>query len=117
MGTVVHHRRLHPDHHRPHHVRPWTRRTSCAGGNTVPDGELAGVVEEVLDGVAGAKIGRPIGHTTEAVTAVELDGWRTSGGSSRSTWREDLGLRRSLPPTVDGVRVDVAVVGPVASTD
>jgi hypothetical protein len=34
---------------------------------------------------------------------------------------EDAGLRRSLPPRVDGVRVDVAVVGPVtastASTD
>jgi hypothetical protein len=31
---------------------------------------------------------------------------------------EDAGLRRSLPPLVDGVRVDVAVVGPVtASTD
>ena len=31
---------------------------------------------------------------------------------------EDAGLRSSLPPRVDGVRVDVAVVGPVtASTD
>jgi hypothetical protein len=31
---------------------------------------------------------------------------------------EDAGLRRSLPTLVDGVRVDVAVVGPVtASTD
>ena len=31
---------------------------------------------------------------------------------------EDAGLRRSLPPLVDGVRVDVAVVGRVtASTD
>ncbi len=31
---------------------------------------------------------------------------------------EDAGLRRSLPPLVDGVRVDVAVVGPVtASTE
>lgn len=31
---------------------------------------------------------------------------------------DDAGLRRSLPSRVDGVRVDVAVVGPVtASTD
>ena len=31
---------------------------------------------------------------------------------------EDAGLRRTLPSKVDGVRVDVAVVGPVtASTD
>ena len=31
---------------------------------------------------------------------------------------EDAGLRSSLPPRVDGVRVDIAVVGPVrASTD
>ena len=31
---------------------------------------------------------------------------------------EDAGLRRTLPPLVDGVRVDVAVVGPVsAATD
>lgn len=31
---------------------------------------------------------------------------------------EDAGLRQSLPQRVDGVRVDVAVVGPVtASTD
>ena len=29
---------------------------------------------------------------------------------------EDAGLRRSLPPRVDGVRVDVAVVGPVRAT-
>ena len=31
---------------------------------------------------------------------------------------EDADLRRSLPPLVDGVRVDLAVVGPLrASTD
>jgi hypothetical protein len=29
---------------------------------------------------------------------------------------EDAGLRKSLPATVDGVRVDVAVVGPVRAT-
>ena len=29
---------------------------------------------------------------------------------------EDAGLRRSLPPRVDGVRVDVAVVGPVTAS-
>ena len=29
---------------------------------------------------------------------------------------EDPGLRRSLPSLVDGVRVDVAVVGPVRAT-
>lgn len=29
---------------------------------------------------------------------------------------EDDGLRRTLPPRVDGVRVDVAVVGPVRAT-
>lgn len=29
---------------------------------------------------------------------------------------EDDGLRRSLPPRVDGVRVDVAVVGPISAT-
>lgn len=28
---------------------------------------------------------------------------------------EDAGLRRTLPPVVDGVRVDVAVVGPVTA--
>ncbi len=29
---------------------------------------------------------------------------------------EDAGLRRSLPSRVDGVRVDVAVVGPVSAS-
>ena len=29
---------------------------------------------------------------------------------------EDAGLRRTLPSVVDGVRVDVAVVGPVRAT-
>lgn len=28
---------------------------------------------------------------------------------------EDDGLRRTLPPRVDGVRVDVAVVGPISA--
>jgi hypothetical protein len=47
---------------------------ALVGGNAVPEGVLAGVVEEVLDGVAVAKTGRTTGHTTGAVTAVELDG-------------------------------------------
>ena len=47
---------------------------SLVGGNTVPEGVLSGVVEEVLDGVAVAKTGRTTGHTTGTVTAVELDG-------------------------------------------
>ena len=47
---------------------------ALVGGNTVPEGVLSGVVEEVLDGVAVAKTGRTTGHTTGAVTAVELDG-------------------------------------------
>jgi hypothetical protein len=47
---------------------------ALVGGNTVPEGVLSGVVEEVLDGVAVAKTGRTTGHTTGTVTAVELDG-------------------------------------------
>jgi hypothetical protein len=47
---------------------------ALVGGNHVPEGVLAGVVEEVLDGVAVAKTGRTTGHTTGTVTAVELDG-------------------------------------------
>jgi hypothetical protein len=47
---------------------------SLVGGNTVPEGVLSGVVEEVLDVVAVAKTGRTTGHTTGTVTAVELDG-------------------------------------------
>jgi hypothetical protein len=47
---------------------------ALVGGNTVPEGVLSGVVEEVLDGVAVAKTGRTTGHTTGVVTAVELDG-------------------------------------------
>jgi hypothetical protein len=47
---------------------------ALVGGNTVPEGVLSGVVEEVLDGVAVAKSGRTTGHTTGTVTAVELDG-------------------------------------------
>ncbi len=47
---------------------------ALVGGNTVPEGVLAGVVEEVLDGVEVAKTGRTTGHTTGTVTAVELDG-------------------------------------------
>ena len=44
------------------------------GGNQVPEGILSGVVEELLDGVLVAKVGRTTGHTTGTVTAVELDG-------------------------------------------
>jgi hypothetical protein len=44
------------------------------GGNQVPEGTLSGVVEELLDGVLVAKVGRTTGHTTGTVTAVELDG-------------------------------------------
>jgi hypothetical protein len=44
------------------------------GGNDVPEGTLSGVVEELLDGVLVAKVGRTTGHTTGTVTAVELDG-------------------------------------------
>ena len=44
------------------------------GGNSVPEGTLSGVVEDVLDGVPVAKTGRTTGHTTGTVTAVELDG-------------------------------------------
>ena len=47
---------------------------ALVGGNTVPEGQLAGVVEEVLDGVGVAKVGRTTGHTLGAITAVELDG-------------------------------------------
>jgi len=47
---------------------------ALVGGNTVPEGRLAGVVEEVLDGVDVAKVGRTTGHTLGVVTAVELDG-------------------------------------------
>jgi hypothetical protein len=47
---------------------------ALVGGNTVPEGALSGVVEEVLDGVTVAKTGRTTGHTTGTVTAVELDG-------------------------------------------
>lgn len=47
---------------------------ALVGGNVVPEGELHGVVDEVLDGVAVAKTGRTTGHTTGTVTAVELDG-------------------------------------------
>ena len=47
---------------------------ALVGGNGVPEGELSGVVEEVLDGVDVSKIGRTTGHTTGVVTAVELDG-------------------------------------------
>jgi hypothetical protein len=44
------------------------------GGNEVPEGTLSGVVEELLDGVLVAKVGRTTGHTTGTVTAIELDG-------------------------------------------
>ena len=47
---------------------------ALVGGNAVPEGQLAGVVEEVLDGVEVAKVGRTTGHTLGAITAVELDG-------------------------------------------
>lgn len=47
---------------------------ALVGGNTVPEGVLSGVVDEVLDGVPVAKTGRTTGHTTGTVTAVELDG-------------------------------------------
>ena len=47
---------------------------ALVGGNTVPEGVLSGVVDEVLDGVPVAKTGRTTGHTTGVVTAVELDG-------------------------------------------
>lgn len=47
---------------------------ALVGGNTVPEGTLSGVVEEILDGIAVAKVGRTTGHTVGAVTAVELDG-------------------------------------------
>ena len=44
------------------------------GGNEVPEGVLSGVVDDPLDGVLVAKVGRTTGHTTGSVTAVELDG-------------------------------------------
>lgn len=47
---------------------------ALVGGNGVPEGELSGLVMEVLDDVAVAKVGRTTGHTTGRVTAVELDG-------------------------------------------
>ena len=47
---------------------------ALVGGNSVPEGTLAGVVEEVLDGVEVAKVGRTTGHTVGEITAVELDG-------------------------------------------
>jgi hypothetical protein len=47
---------------------------ALVAGNTVPEGELCAALDDVLDGVAVAKVGRTTGHTTGAVTAVELDG-------------------------------------------
>lgn len=47
---------------------------ALVGGNTVPEGTLSGVVEEVLDGVAVGKVGRTTDHTHGTITAVELDG-------------------------------------------
>lgn len=44
------------------------------GGNTVPEGELSRVAQDLLDGLAVAKVGRTTGHTTGTITAVELDG-------------------------------------------
>lgn len=45
-----------------------------AADNTVVEGVLAGVVDDPLDGLEVAKVGRTTGHTTGLVTAVELDG-------------------------------------------
>ena len=53
---------------------------ALVGGNLVAEGTLSGVVEQVLDGVAVAKVGRTTGHTTGTVTAVELDGVRVDYG-------------------------------------
>lgn len=54
------------------------------GGNAVPEGELAGVVDDVLDGVDVAKVGRTTGHTTGVVTVVELDGVTVDYGDGRT---------------------------------
>ena len=57
-------------------LRSWAAVDDPAlvGGNAVPEGTLAGVVEEVLDGVEVAKVGRTTGHTSGTISAVELDG-------------------------------------------
>lgn len=46
----------------------------AVGGNVVPEGRLTTALEEVVDGLAVAKVGRTTAHTTGLVSAVELDG-------------------------------------------
>ncbi len=57
---------------------------ALVGGNVVPEGSLAGVLDDVLDGVEVAKVGRTTGHTTGVVTVVELDGVTVDYGDGRT---------------------------------